>query len=136
MRLSTLASIASSEFGDAGRGTRWQITVSPKLEIICHESRVHLRSKRLQCCSALTVLTVMPSPTISELDTLFHQLQRRMIESGEWERCDFFSRSGRSQLNSLIVCRILLQLRYQLNDAGWLDSTRAHTLGTSIFYGR
>ncbi|KAF8269115.1 hypothetical protein EI94DRAFT_1725994 [Lactarius quietus] len=51
----------------------------------------------------------MPSPTISELDTLFHHLQRRMVESGEWER-------------------ILLQLRYQLNNAGWLDSTRAQTL--------
>ncbi|KAN0128983.1 hypothetical protein V8E53_013133 [Lactarius tabidus] len=51
----------------------------------------------------------MPSPTISELDTLFHHLQRRMVESGEWER-------------------ILLQLRYQLSDAGWLDSTHAQTL--------
>ncbi|KAI0300056.1 hypothetical protein B0F90DRAFT_1817845 [Multifurca ochricompacta] len=51
----------------------------------------------------------MPSTTLSELDTLFHQLQRRMVESGEWDR-------------------ILLQLRYQLNDAGWLDSMRAQTL--------
>ncbi|KAH9026247.1 hypothetical protein EDB84DRAFT_1563802 [Lactarius hengduanensis] len=51
----------------------------------------------------------MPSTTISELDTLFHHLQRRMVESGEWER-------------------ILLQLRHQLSDAGWLDSTRAKTL--------
>ncbi|KAI9439423.1 hypothetical protein BJY52DRAFT_1195683 [Lactarius psammicola] len=51
----------------------------------------------------------MPSTTISELDTFFHHLQRRMVESGEWER-------------------ILLQLRYQLSDAGWLDSTRAKTL--------
>ncbi|KAH9962632.1 hypothetical protein BC827DRAFT_202497 [Russula dissimulans] len=51
----------------------------------------------------------MPSATLSELDTLFHQLQRRMVESGEWER-------------------ILLQLRYQLRDAGWLDSAHAQML--------
>ena len=28
----------------------------------------------------------MPSATLSELDGLFHQLQRRMVESGEWDR--------------------------------------------------
>ncbi|KAI0275518.1 hypothetical protein BGY98DRAFT_52289 [Russula aff. rugulosa BPL654] len=51
----------------------------------------------------------MPTATPSELDSLFQQLQRRMVESGEWDR-------------------ILLQLRYQLRDSGWLDSTRAQML--------
>ncbi|KAI0259520.1 hypothetical protein BC834DRAFT_629586 [Gloeopeniophorella convolvens] len=51
----------------------------------------------------------MPSATLSEQDSLFHQLQRRMVESGEWDR-------------------LVLQLRYQLNDAGWLDSQRVQTL--------
>lgn len=51
----------------------------------------------------------MPNATLSELDGLFQQLQRRMVESGEWDR-------------------ILLQLRYQLRDSGWMDSTRAQML--------
>lgn len=51
----------------------------------------------------------MPNATPSELDSLFQQLQRRMVESGEWDR-------------------ILLQLRYQLRDSGWMDSTRAQML--------
>ncbi|KAH9979576.1 hypothetical protein BGW80DRAFT_1455272 [Lactifluus volemus] len=55
----------------------------------------------------------MPSATPSELDTLFHQLQRRMTESGDWDR-------------------IILQLRYQLSDAGWLDSAHAQTLGAFL----
>ncbi|KAH9995227.1 hypothetical protein BJV77DRAFT_942948 [Russula vinacea] len=50
----------------------------------------------------------MSTATPSELDGLFHQLQRRMVESGEWDR-------------------ILLQLRYQLRDSGWMDSTQART---------
>ncbi|KAI0286252.1 hypothetical protein BC826DRAFT_1109035 [Russula brevipes] len=48
-------------------------------------------------------------PTASESESLFHQLQRRMVESGEWDR-------------------ILLQLRYQLRDSGWMDSTHAQML--------
>ena len=72
----------------------------------------------------------MSTATPSELDGLFHQLQRRMVESGEWDRyVRVYSLRGiRSQgLNSPV--RILLQLRYQLRDSGWMDSTRAQMLG-------
>jgi len=31
-----------------------------------------------------------------------------------------------------LVFRILLQLRYQLRDAGWMDSTHAQMLGASV----
>jgi hypothetical protein len=68
----------------------------------------------------------MSTATPSELDGLFHQLQRRMVESGEWDR--YVRVIARSQgLNSPV--RILLQLRYQLRDSGWMDSTRAQMLG-------
>ena len=32
-------------------------------------------------------------------------------------------------LTTFLIFRILLQLRYQLRDSGWLDSTRAQMLG-------
>jgi hypothetical protein len=34
-----------------------------------------------------------------------------------------------SPLFNSVLFRILLQLRYQLRDSGWLDSTRAQVLG-------
>ena len=77
----------------------------------------------------------MSSATLSELDGLFHQLQRRMVESGEWDRYGLFKRSRMfaQWLKQLTpVFRILLQLRYQLRDAGWMDSTHAQMLGTSV----
>ncbi len=43
---------------------------------------------------------MMPSTTISELDTLFHHLQRRMVESGEWERYAFLSRGVVSKMRN------------------------------------
>lgn len=75
----------------------------------------------------------MPSATLSELDSLFHQLRRRMVESGEWDRYGPFAPRCRSipSVNHYRI-RILLQLRYQLRDAGWLDSTRAQMLGVSL----
>ena len=79
--------------------------------------------------------TRMSSATLSELDGLFHQLQRRMVESGEWDRYDPLNVPG-CFLNGLndftLVFRILLQLRYQLRDAGWMDSTHAQMLGASV----
>ena len=47
----------------------------------------------------------------------------------------FFSCGNVSDMfnHHLVICRILLQLRYQLSDAGWLDSTHAQALGVSIF---
>lgn len=38
---------------------------------------------------------------------------------------------NRQIIYSTLVLRILLQLRYQLRDAGWLDSTHAKILGAS-----
>ena len=70
----------------------------------------------------------------AELDSLFHQLQRRKVESGEWDR---YAGRFTSQLpgvclscNFQLNFRILLQLRYQLRDSGWMDSTRAQMLGS------
>jgi len=76
----------------------------------------------------------MPSATLSELDGLFHQLQRRMVESGEWDRYDLqtFSDVAQWLTQPTLVLRILLQLRYQLRDAGWMDSTHAQMLGASV----
>lgn len=76
----------------------------------------------------------MPSTTLSELDGLFHQLQRRMVESGEWDRYDLWAFPDVAQWlkRPTLVFRILLQLRYQLRDAGWLDSTHAQMLGASV----
>ena len=77
----------------------------------------------------------MSSAALSELDGLFHQLQRRMVESGEWDRYGLFklSRMFAQWLKQLtVVFRILLQLRYQLRDAGWMDSTHAQMLGASV----
>ncbi|KAI0048169.1 hypothetical protein FA95DRAFT_1558321 [Auriscalpium vulgare] len=44
----------------------------------------------------------MPAITQPEVDVLFLRLQRRLVESGDWDR-------------------ICLLLKYKLNDAGWLD---------------
>jgi hypothetical protein len=33
----------------------------------------------------------MPTATLSELESLFQQLQRRMVESGEWDRYGRFT---------------------------------------------
>lgn len=76
----------------------------------------------------------MPSATLSELDGLFHQLQRRMVESGEWDRYDLqtFSDVAQWLTQPTLVLRILLQLRYQLRDAGWMDSTHAQMLGAPV----
>ena len=68
----------------------------------------------------------------AELDSLFHQLQRRMVESGEWDRyAGRFTTQlpGVSRVTFNFNFRILLQLRYQLRDSGWMDSTRAQMLG-------
>jgi hypothetical protein len=77
----------------------------------------------------------MSSATLSELDGLFHQLQRRMVESGEWDRYGPLDVPGcllNGLNNSALVFRTLLQLRYQLRDAGWMDSTHAQMLGVSV----
>jgi hypothetical protein len=71
----------------------------------------------------------MPPSTLSELDGLFHQLQRRMVESGEWDRYGLWDVARWLKTDCF---RILLQLRYQLRDAGWLDSTHAQMLGASL----
>lgn len=85
VRFSTLESIGLNELR-AGRGTK--PCLHPKLEITFHRSRVHRLRLATLGASIERLLTAMPSPTISELDTLFHHLQRRMVESGEWERYD------------------------------------------------
>jgi len=40
------------------------------------------------------------------MDEIYHQLQRRLVESGDWDR-------------------ITLALKYKLNDECWLDNMRA-----------
>ncbi|KAI0065185.1 hypothetical protein BV25DRAFT_1898289 [Artomyces pyxidatus] len=50
----------------------------------------------------------MPATTQPEIDVLFGQLQRRLVESGEWDR-------------------ICLLLQYKLNDQGWLDTLRGQS---------
>ncbi|KAA1471011.1 hypothetical protein DENSPDRAFT_798616 [Dentipellis sp. KUC8613] len=50
----------------------------------------------------------MPATTQSEIDALYSKIQRRMVESGEWER-------------------IRLLLSYRLNDAGWIDTARGQS---------
>ena len=55
-----------------------------------------------------------------------------MVESGEWDRYGRFTHSAPGCLSLIelsLMFRILLQLRYQLRDSGWLDSTRAQMLG-------
>ncbi|ETW76463.1 hypothetical protein HETIRDRAFT_53245 [Heterobasidion irregulare TC 32-1] len=47
----------------------------------------------------------MPATTQSEIDTLYSQVHRRLVDSGEWDR-------------------ISLSLKYKLNDEGWIDQLR------------
>ncbi|KAI0319471.1 hypothetical protein OF83DRAFT_782381 [Amylostereum chailletii] len=50
----------------------------------------------------------MPVATKSEAEEVYSSLQRRMVESGDWDR-------------------IVLSLKYKLNDECWLDTLRGQS---------
>ena len=89
VRLSTLGSIASRvrsaycghsiSFGSENGAADERHTVAQiRKSIPQTSSQSHFATTSLRLA--------MPSATLSELDGLFHQLQRRMVESGEWDR--------------------------------------------------
>ena len=83
MRLSMLVSIASrAALGQVGNGTRNGGTISQIRKLIPESPAALLSFPN----PGHYYNIAMPSASPSELDSLFHQLQRRMVESGEWDR--------------------------------------------------
>ena len=71
--------------------------------------------------------------TVSEehLQSLFSQLQKRMVDNGDWDRwgSNYRSRSNFRLNMSLIPSRILLTLTRELNEAGWIDEVKSQSKG-------
>jgi enhancer of yellow 2 transcription factor len=76
----------------------------------------------------------MPAKVAPNVDALYTQLQRRLIENGEWDRyvqlASYSLRFGVA--SSLIDRRILSLLANRLNESGWTDDLRHRSKGISL----
>jgi hypothetical protein len=90
VHLSTLVSIA--------------LRLGLELVVVLYGEHAQIRKLIRRCCYPYDH---MPSVALSELDSLFHQLQRRMVESGEWDRYGhLYFKPVAQSLNILLYSRV------------------------------
>lgn len=103
--------------------------------------RVASQSRPPLATLAFLSTSSMPPAGHSEADivSLYDQLQKRLVQSGEWDKFVPFDllkiQVVHARLSPLTFvthsqCRISLLLKYKLNEDGWLDNVRGHAKGT------
>ena len=69
------------------------------------------------------------SKSTSETDEFYTQIHRRMVESGEWDRCALVSPRPAFKSHYCSDPRILRLLTSKLSEHGWVDEMRHRAQG-------